>query len=104
MKSKLEWLNARTGSLRTRLLEDVQVVHHSKTYGRRYDVDGQHRQLVDELVETGRAKVLAFMKHRGASDRAIERFRNDKFDHKQSQKEVDQSTLERKSEAIRPPT
>ena len=37
--------------MRTKLLPSVSVTHHTKTYGRRYHVDGEHRHLVADLVE-----------------------------------------------------
>jgi len=98
-----DWISRVYGSKRTKLLKDVEVVHHSKTYGRRYDVDGKHRHLVDELVESGKERVLKFLKKRGASAEALKRFSSDRFNHRQQQREVDQSTISRKSSAVRPP-
>ena len=98
-----DWISRVYGSKRTRLLTDVEVVHHSKTYGRRYDVDGKHRHLVDDLVEQGKSKILAYMRANGANHEDMLRFQKDSFNHRQSQKEVDQSTIARKSAAVRPP-
>jgi hypothetical protein len=98
-----DWISRVYGSKRTVLLPDVQVVHHSKTYGRRYDVDGANRHKVDALVAQGQAAVRAYLHAQGATPQQLESYRTDNFNHRQSQKEVDQSTLVRKSAAIRPP-
>jgi hypothetical protein len=98
-----DWISRVYGSRRTKLMKDVEVVHHSKTYGRRYDVDGKHRHLVDELVENGKQRVLGFMKRQGASEKVLKSYSSDHFNQRQQQKEVDQSTIARKSTAVRPP-
>jgi len=98
-----DWISRVYGSRRTKLLKQVEVIHHSKTYGRRYDVDGKKRHLVDDLVLRGKQKVLDFMQAKGASLEALKSYEKDKFDHRQSQREVDQSTISNKAKAIRPP-
>mmetsp|Transcript_54175 Transcript_54175/g.69618 ORF Transcript_54175/g.69618 Transcript_54175/m.69618 type:complete len:1738 (+) Transcript_54175:104-5317(+) len=97
-----DWISRVYGLKRTKLLKDVEVIHHSKTYGRRYDVDGTHRHLVDNLVHEGKLKIAAYMKDKGAPEETVKRFLADKFDHRQKQKEVDQSQIKSKSAAIRP--
>jgi hypothetical protein len=97
-----DWISRVYGLKRTKLMKDVEVIHHSKTYGRRYDVDGTHRHLVDDLVHSGRDKIAAYMKENGASEATVKEFLADKFDHRQKQKEVDQSLIKSKSQAIRP--
>jgi len=98
-----DWISRVYGSKRTLLLPNVEVVHHSKTYGRRYDVDGSNRHKVDRLVEQGKQLVVNYMTKHGATSREVQVYQSDSFNHRQSQREVDQSTLVRKSAAVRPP-
>ena len=78
----------------------MEVYHHSKTYGRRYDVNGTNRYLVDGLIAEGKKKVLKYMREYGASEASIKAYETDTFDHRQQQDAVDQSMLKRKSGAI----
>jgi hypothetical protein len=101
-----DWISKVYGSRRTKLMApgEVEVVHHSKTYGRRYDVDGKNRHKVDDLVDEGKNKIAAYLDTAlGATAAQLERFTSDRFDQRQTQKEVDQSTIKRKSAAVRPP-
>ena len=61
------------------------MTHHTKTYGRRYHVDGEHRHLVTDLVEEGKQRIMSWMGSNGVGQDAIRRFKNDKFDHSQDQ-------------------
>jgi hypothetical protein len=97
-----DWVSRVYGRTRTKLLKSVEVIHHSKTYGRRYDVNGSHRHLVDGLVEKGKRQILQYMEENGASSTTMRAYSQDKFDFRQEQRAVDQSTITRKSRAIRP--
>jgi hypothetical protein len=66
-------------------------------------VNGKNRHLVDDFVAQGQASVLAYMERQGATPAQLEAYRTDRFNHRQSQKEVDQATIQRKSAAVKPP-
>jgi hypothetical protein len=58
-------------------------------------VNGKNRHLVDDFVAQGQASVLAYMERQGATPAQLETYRTDRFNHRQSQKEVDQATIQR---------
>lgn len=88
-----DWISRVYGQRRTRLMAKVSVTHHTKTYGRRYHVDGTHRHLVDDLVKEGKGRILRWMESSGVDKETRDRFSSDRFDHSQTQKAQDDGTI-----------
>ena len=80
-----DWISRVYGEKRTKQLTDVPVTHHTTSYGRRYHVNGTHRDLVGGLVAAGRARIVRWMEAQGVSRDVITEFVQDRSDHAQSQ-------------------
>jgi hypothetical protein len=75
------WISMTYGHMRTRQAKRIEILHHTDTHGRRYDVDKQNEDFLDKLVEAGRHRILEWMKQQKMSEIEMMRFNQSRFDN-----------------------
>jgi len=75
------WISRVYGSARSKQLANVEVFHHMKTHGTRYNITYGAGQLLENLLQQGRQKIVAFMKTTGVSAKHIEEYERSRFDN-----------------------